>query len=102
MQKEVDYLIKNKAQAIIDANLKFTSLELSSQSRRTVTQLCSDFEIPRSTFYEWKKKFKTGGSAVLIRQKPIPYSHPKKIPESIIEKVLELRREYQLGAICIT
>jgi len=102
MQNEVDYLIKKKAQAIIEANRKLTILELSSQSKRTVSQLCSDFEIPRSTFYEWKKKYKSGGSAALIRKKPIPYSHPKKIPESTIEKVLELRREYQLGAIRIT
>jgi len=33
----------------------------------------------------------------LKRKKPIPYSHPKQTPPEVIERILELRKDYQLG-----
>jgi transposase InsO family protein len=56
-----------------------------------------DFEIPKSTFYLWKKAYKKEGTAGLKRKKPIAYNHPKQIQSEVIEKVLEIRRLYKLG-----
>ena len=58
---------------------------------------CREFEVPSSSFYEWKKAFELNGMEGLVRKKPIPKSHPKKIPEEVAQKVLHLRRTYQLG-----
>ena len=55
------------------------------------------FEVPKSTFYTWKKAFTLEGKAGLIRKKPIARSHPKQIPPEIVEKILHLRRTYHLG-----
>ncbi|MCH8328199.1 MAG: helix-turn-helix domain-containing protein, partial [Candidatus Marinimicrobia bacterium] len=60
-------------------------------------QACRDFNIPDSSFYEWKKAYEKEGKAGLRRKKPVAYSHPKKIPVQVVEKILQIRRDYQLG-----
>jgi transposase InsO family protein len=37
----------------------------------------------------------------LYRKKPIAKSHPRKTPPEIVERILELRREYQIGSLRI-
>ena len=60
-------------------------------------EACRDFNIPYSSFYEWKKAYEKEGKAGLRRKKPVAYSHPKKIPIQVAEKILQIRRAYQLG-----
>ena len=67
-----------------------------------VTKTCREFIIPRSSFYDWKNKFDEGGRVGLIRKKPIPLSHPKQLPQEVVDKILELRRTYHLGPQRIT
>ena len=66
-----------------------------------VTETCREFNIARSTFYEWKQKYDREGRAGLYRQKPVAYSHPRKTSPEMVEKILELRREHQIGALRI-
>jgi len=68
----------------------------------SVTQTCRDFKVPRSSFYRWKKKYDQEGRSGLYRKKPIAYSHPRKTAPEVVEKILELRRDYQIGALRIT
>jgi len=56
-----------------------------------------DFDVPRSTFYEWKKIFKKEGAAGLIPKKPIAKSHPRQLQSEVVEKILYLRRNYHMG-----
>ena len=56
-----------------------------------------EFEVPKSTFYLWKKAYEREGRAGLKRKKPVAHTHPKRIPPQVIEKVLQVRRSYQLG-----
>jgi transposase len=56
------------------------------------------FKISRSTFYKWKKAFDKDGPQGLLRKKPIANTHPNKIKPDVVEKVLKLRKEYQLGS----
>ena len=68
----------------------------------SVTQTCRDFQVPRSSFYRWKKKYDQEGRSGLYRKKPIAYRHPRKTAPDVVEKILELRRDYQIGALRIT
>ena len=60
-------------------------------------QACRDFNIPDSSFYEWKKVYEKEGKAGLRRKKPVAYSHPKKIHIQVADKILQIRRDYQMG-----
>lgn len=67
-----------------------------------VSKACREFNVPRSTFYRWKQKYDKEGRSGLYRKKPVAYSHPRKTSPDVVEKILELRREYQIGALRIT
>jgi transposase InsO family protein len=68
----------------------------------SVTKTCQDLGVASSSFYEWKKVFEREGKAGLLRKKPIPKSHPKKLKPSVIDKIIYLRQTYQLGSKRIT
>ena len=53
--------IENRAKDIIAARSKIYLLEYISKSKKSVLQECLEFGIPRSTFYEWKKKYELEG-----------------------------------------
>lgn len=65
---------------------------------KSVNRVLRDFKIPKSTYYKWKKAFDKEGPSGLLRKHPVAYNHPKKINEEVIDKVLTLRKEYQLGS----
>lgn len=56
-----------------------------------------DFDVPKSTFYEWKRAFKKEGVVGLVPKKPIPKSHPRQLSPETIEKILHLRSKYHFG-----
>ena len=62
-----------------------------------VAKTCRDFDVTKSSFYKWRKAYDLGGKDGLKRKKPIAYNHPNKISEEVIEKILELRKDYNLG-----
>ena len=67
-----------------------------------VAKACHGFEIPRFSFYKWKEAFDVGGKAGLARKEPIALSHPRKLFQEVVEKILHLRRVYHLGPQRIT
>jgi len=81
--------------------IKFKLVVLELADHFGVTKTCREFNVPRSTFYRWKQKYDKEGPAGLHRKKPIANSHPRKTPPEVVEKILELRREYQIGALRI-
>ena len=66
-----------------------------------VTKACREFEVPRSSFYRWKQKYEKAGQAGLYRERPVAYHHASRTLPEVVEKILELRAEYQLGALRI-
>jgi transposase InsO family protein len=80
-----------------ELRLRFKLLVLELATHFGPTKTCRDFEVPSSTFYEWKKTFKRDGVAGLKRKKPIAHNHPKKVSQDVVDKVLYIRRSYQLG-----
>jgi transposase InsO family protein len=67
-----------------------------------VAAACREFNVPRSSFSVWAKKHKLEGRAGLVRKAPIADSHPCKTSPEVVDKILELRSEYQLGSLRIT
>jgi transposase InsO family protein len=88
-----------EARAELRIRLKLTVLEYANHFG--VIKACREFNIPRSTFYRWKEKYDHEGQSGLYRKKPVAYSHPRKTAPEVVEKILELRRAYQIGALRI-
>ena len=79
--------------------LKLTVLEFAKHF--SVTKTCKEFNVPRSSLYRCKQKFEKEGRSGLYRKKPIPLTHPLKTSPKVIEKILKIRKEYQIGALRI-
>jgi transposase InsO family protein len=62
-----------------------------------ISETCREFKIPRSSFYRWKNAYDLEGKEGLRRKKPVAYSHPRKISAQVVELILGIRRDYQLG-----
>lgn len=57
-----------------------------------------EFDVNKSTFYKWKKDYEADGPDGLIRKKPVARSHPNAIKQEVIDKVLDIRRRFQMGS----
>ena len=88
-----------EAREEVRARFKYFVLEFARG--RNVAKVCREFNVPRSTFYHWKKRYDEEGPPGLYRKKPVAHSHPRKTSPEVVEKVLELRKEYQIGALRI-
>jgi len=94
--KNFDKEVNRKVKEVLRIRSIVTIIEFIS-NRKNVRSQCRDFGIAKSTYYLWKKKYDLEGKEGLKRKKPIPNNHPKQTPPEVIEKILELRKEYQLG-----
>lgn len=88
-----------EAREELSLRLKLTVLEHAKYFG--ATEAYREFNVPRSSFYRWKQTYMHEGRAGLSRKKPIAYSHPRKTAPEVVEKILELRRAYQIGALRI-
>jgi transposase InsO family protein len=88
-----------EAQEELRVRLKLVILELANHFG--VTKACREFDVPRSTFYRWKQKYDIEGQSGLYRERPVASSHPRKTSPEVVEKILAIRAEYQVGALRI-
>jgi transposase InsO family protein len=88
-----------EAREELSVRLKQVVLELAIDLG--VTKACREFDVPRSSYYRWKQKYEKVGQSGLYRERPIAYHHPHKTSPEVVEKILELRKEYQFGALRI-
>lgn len=84
-----------------ELRVRFKFVVLECAKAIGVSKACREFNVARSTFYEWKKRYDEEGRSGLYRRKPVAHSHPRKTSQEVIEKILELRNLYQLGALRI-
>ena len=82
---------------ILNQRRKIMVLEYADLSG-SVIKACKEFNVPSSSFYDWKKTYVNEGKAGLLRKKPIPKSHPKKIKQSVVNQIVHLRMTYHLGS----
>ena len=88
-----------EAEEELRVRLKLIVLEFADHLG--VTKACREFDVPRSSYYRWKQKYEKVGQSGLYRERPIAYRRPHRMPLEVVEKILELRREYQFGALRI-
>ena len=55
------------------------------------------FGISKSTFYSWKKMYLENGEEGLLRKKRDPETFANRINPKVVELILNLRKEHQLG-----
>lgn len=94
--------IEKRAKEILRVRSKLFILNFISKSDKSIRKECEEFGIPTNSYYNWKKKYEAEGEAGLRRKKPVATNHPNQIPQEVIDKILELRKDYQLGSIRIT
>lgn len=84
-----------------ELRIRFKLVVLEIAEIGGATKACKEINVPRSTFYRWKKRYDQEGRSGLVRKKPVAYNHPRKTSPEVIAKILELRKDYQIGALRI-
>ena len=69
-------------------------VELMSAEGANVSELCRRFGISRKTAYKWRERFREGGREQLRNQSRRPRTSPTRTPESIEQRLLELRDQH--------
>jgi transposase InsO family protein len=60
----------------------------------SITSLCREFGISRKTAYKFLERYKRYGAEGLFDQKRSPISKPFKTPETVEQRILELKERY--------
>jgi len=55
---------------------------------KSITQEMEEFELPKSTYYDWKKKFELWIKKGLVKKKPMARSHPKQLSLDTFDEIL--------------
>jgi len=86
--------VKDKA----DQRMRFVIEAL--KERRTMSQLCREFEISRPTGYLWLKRYREGGKTLsaVVEKSRRPFHSPQRTEEATEKKVLNLRQEEGWGS----
>jgi transposase InsO family protein len=79
--------------------LKLVVLELAHDLG--VTKACQEYNVRRASFYRWKQKYEKGGRSGLYQERPIAYRYPRRTSPEVVEKILAMRTEHQIGALRI-
>ena len=87
-----------EAREELRVRLKLVLLELAHHFG--VTKACREFNLPHSTFYRRKQKYDEGQFG-LYGERPVAYRHPRRTSPEVVDKILAIRAEYQLGALRI-
>jgi len=99
----IEHEIEKKAKELFKYRERCsTVLTILEEKEISVKRACEVLGMPRSSYYEWKKRYERFGLEGLKRKKPMAHHHPSQIPEEVIEKVIELRKNYHLGPIRIS
>jgi transposase InsO family protein len=88
--------VNKEARAYCLVQRKIAAIEYA-EKWGNVSKACRTFRVSRAGFYRWKKRYDEHGEDGLKLRKPIAKDHPRRIPETTVQKVLELRRSYHLG-----
>ncbi len=55
-----------------------------------INKACRYFGIARSSFYEWRDRYREFGDEGLKSRKCCPHNHPNKTSDEVVEKILHL------------
>lgn len=95
MEKEINKRVND----ILQQRRKLRLLKLMSYEKN-VSKGCEEYEIPRSTYYEWKSRHRKCGDKGFLRNKDDKEYQPR-IGGNIVDKILKIRKEFQMGPVRI-
>jgi transposase InsO family protein len=88
-----------EAKEELRVRLKLVVLEFAQHLG--VTKVCREFNIPRSSYYRCKQKYEKQGRSGLYRERPVPFHQPSRTSPEVVQRILEMRAEHQMGALRI-
>ncbi len=84
-----------------NARLSFRSREILVQHvvvrEMTLKAAAAAFSVTVKTAGKWVRRFRAQGSAGLLDRSSRPHRSPRRLPQAVIERVLQLRRGYTPG-----
>ena len=69
-------------------------VHLVEHSELSIRKTLQELEVPRSTFYDWYRRYQEDGYEGLADQKPGPQQFWNQIPESVQKEIVELALKY--------
>ena len=63
----------------------------------SINAACEIFEISRTTYFNWKRKYDKYGEEGLLRKKRDSQTYWNKIDKTTVDLILKLREEHKLG-----
>lgn len=81
-----------KESTIMDEKLKFIARHLEGE---TVTSLCKEFGVSRTTGNNLIKRYREMGSEALVAQSRAPMRYANKLPIQVESLILDLKRKYK-------
>lgn len=73
---------------------KMEIIHLVEHSNLSIRQTLAELDLPRSTFYDWYRKYQEEGFEGLVDKKPGPRQFWNRIPERVREEVVDLALEH--------
>jgi len=73
---------------------KMELIHLVEHSNLSIRKTLEELDVPRSTFYDWYRKYQEEGFSGLAYKKPGPRQYWNRIPESVREQVVDLALEH--------
>jgi putative transposase len=81
-----------KETRVVDERMQFIAA-VQQDPRGNFAQLCRRFGISRAKGYKWLARYNALGPEGLHDQVPVARSHPNRTPDSVVDLILELRKE---------
>ena len=88
--------MNKEIKAYLRVDFKVFILEVTKKLGK-VSKILREYNVNKTSYYNWKKKYEKEGRQGLYRKKPSVNNHPKRLSEDAIAKILELRASYQMG-----
>lgn len=78
--------------SVMDEKLKFIARYLEGE---TITSLCKEFDVSRTTGHGLIKRYREMGSQALVAQNRAPKRYANKLPIQVEALILDLKRKYK-------
>jgi transposase InsO family protein len=81
-----------KETRVMDEKVQFIAA-VQEDPRGNFARLCRRFGISRAKGYKWVARYKALGPEGLRDQAPVARHHPNGVPDAVVDRVLQLRKE---------
>jgi len=83
---------------IVESRLNFVRSVLAEG--KSLSSACREFGVSRTTGYKWLARFEQDDLSGLEDRSRRPHSSPRQTPDSVVERILELKKKYPAWGAC--